>query len=138
MSEQSATSDKIGRLVEAERLKREGPTLRNVAENMRTIAVLVAMFVAVGVLFRVPNIGAKALALLWGGWTLIYTLLAAFQSGLLFALALFRLPVVDGLTSRTSLLGRVVANVFAALAVAFMLAAASILTTSISTVANDK
>jgi hypothetical protein len=134
MPRQSAFSSFIERFTEAERLQREGPTLKNVAENMRTLMALVAMFVAVGVLYRSPHAGIKVLALLWGAWCLTYTLLAALQAGLLFALVLLQVPLVCKVENSTTIVANVIQALFGCLVLAFMFTAVSILTASVSLV----
>ena len=75
---------KIDRLIESERLFREGATLKNVAENMRTLMVCVAMLLATGALTSNPYLSAKVVATIWAVWTLVVTVLAALQAGQLF------------------------------------------------------
>ena len=74
-------------LLELDRIFQEGATLKNVAENMRSLMVFVAMFVLVAALFKTGGLGNQVFAVVWGMWTLFYTVLASIQSGALFLVA---------------------------------------------------
>lgn len=124
----------IVRLAEFERLRREGPTLKNVGENMRTIMVMVAMFVAVGILFRQPNPFMKALAVLWGVWSMVYMLLTAIQAGFLFAAALFEFSGFRKLFDASKPAQSVITNVFSLLVLMFMLTAMLVISANLSLV----
>ena len=80
----------LEKLIDMERIDREGPTLKVVAENMRTVLACIAMLVAITLLYtREPaNLGIKIIAVLWGGWVSIYTFLALYQACFIFGIAM--------------------------------------------------
>jgi hypothetical protein len=76
------------RLIDMERLIKEGATLKNVSDNMQSIAVSVAMFVAVVFIFKSPTLSNKFIAVIWGIWIVYYALLSILQSFILFIVAI--------------------------------------------------
>jgi hypothetical protein len=86
--EETFIGKRIDRLLELQRLSREGATLKNVSDNMRALTACIAMFIAIGFAFKSPFVAAKVIALLWGCWTFVYAALACLQAGILFITAL--------------------------------------------------
>lgn len=82
---------KINSLIESERILREGPTLKNASDNLRSLTVLVAMAVAVVALLTNDKTGNPLITvtgILWGAWIAWYTLLAVAQAGMLSMIAI--------------------------------------------------
>ena len=79
---------RIDRILELPRLAQEGATLKNVSDNMRALTACIAMFIAIGLVYKSPFVAAKVIAFLWGFWTFVYAALACLQAGLLFGTAL--------------------------------------------------
>ncbi len=79
---------RIDRILELPRLAQEGATLKNVSDNMRALTACIAMFIAIGLVYKSPFFAAKVIAFLWGCWTFVYAALACLQAGLLFGTAL--------------------------------------------------
>ena len=80
----------LDKLIDMDKIEREGATLKVVAENMRTLLACIAMFVGVAALyFHNPNGWEfKCFAIFWGLWIAIYTLLAAIQTAFILTFAL--------------------------------------------------
>jgi hypothetical protein len=79
---------RIDRILELPRLAQEGATLKNVSDNMRALTACIAMFIAIGLVYKSPFVVAKVVAFMWGCWTFVYAALACLQAGLLFGTTL--------------------------------------------------
>ncbi len=81
------------RLIDCERIELEGPSLRVVTENMRSLLACTAMMAACTFLYTSePQSGVKkVIAILVGIWVAFYTLLACAQFMHLVAEAIIRL-----------------------------------------------
>jgi hypothetical protein len=79
---------RIDRILELPRLAQEGATLKNVSDNMRALTACIAMFIAIGLVYKSPFVAAKLIAFLWGCWTFLYAGFACLQAGILFGTAL--------------------------------------------------
>lgn len=108
------------RFLEVDRLAREGATLKNVAENMRTITIAVTMLIVVGLLMDVPASVIRVAAIAWGCWALVYALLAAAQAGLLSVLLLGEVALLKHILIRIGFLRGAIATGFAVLVVIIM------------------
>ncbi|WP_258015400.1 hypothetical protein, partial [Stenotrophomonas maltophilia] len=108
------------RFLEVDRLAREGATLKNVAENMRTITIAVTMLIVVGLLMDVPTSIIRVAAIAWGCWAFVYALLAAAQAGILLALVLGEVPLLKNILIRIGFLRGAIATGFAVLVVIIM------------------
>lgn len=78
----------IDRFIEAERIEKEGATLKNISDNLRSLAVVVAFSFAATALWNRPETLSKVLSILWGTWIAFVGLMTALQSGLLFLLVI--------------------------------------------------
>ncbi|MDQ7969953.1 MAG: hypothetical protein REI95_09945, partial [Oxalicibacterium faecigallinarum] len=64
------------------------------ADNLRSYPVIVVFYVAITYLWTAPTSGnipvwlPKAFSIIWGGWTLLFFMLTAAQSGVLIILAI--------------------------------------------------
>jgi TctA family transporter len=91
---------RIDRILELPRLAQEGATLKNVSDNMRALTACIAMFIAIGLVYKSPFVAAKVIAFLWGCWTFLFAALACLQAGLLFGTVLQDLDPRDYLYRR--------------------------------------
>lgn len=136
MPDKNLPTGAIERLIEVDRLAKEGASLKNVAENMRTIVVMVAMFIAIGAMLTSPHWPVRALAVVWGVWTIVYSSMATLQAGFLLVLALYELPSMRRFINSSTMTKRVVAYSFAVVTVVFMVSAFLVLATSFEVLAN--
>lgn len=108
------------RFLEIDRLAREGATLKNVAENMRTITIAVTMLIVVGLLMDIPTSVIRVAAIAWGCWALMYALLAAAQAGILFVLLLGEVVLLKRILIRIGFIRGAIATGFAMLVLIIM------------------
>jgi hypothetical protein len=78
---------KIDYLMDIERLNREGPTLKNVSDCFRSIAVCVTMLVLVSVLYKNLDNYRKIIAIVFWLWIFWYTILSSLQATFLFMMS---------------------------------------------------
>lgn len=108
-------------LIEADRIAKEGPTLKNVADNLRTLAVIVAMALVVGFMFnhKSGNIGIQITAAIWSVWIGWYGLLAVAQTSVLVMYAFMFSPIGNWLIWRSERVKSAVIWVLALLVMCF-------------------
>jgi hypothetical protein len=80
--------DLVNKLIDSERLVKEGATLKNVSDNLRSLTVLVAMFVVIVAALKMQHPLFVVAGVLWGVWISWYMFLAVAQTSLLCMLAL--------------------------------------------------
>ena len=80
--------DLVNTLIDSKRLINEGATLKNVSDNLRSLTVLVAMFVVIVALLKMQQPIFVVAGVLWGIWIAWYMFLAVAQTSLLGMLAL--------------------------------------------------
>lgn len=123
----------IDRFIDAERIEKEGPTLKNISDNLRSLAVVVAFSFAVSILWNRPETLSKVVSILWGIWIAFVGLMTILQSGLLFLLVLTEYlfkPYANKLSSNKfcSRLIPVITYFFSVIAFLFILGAVGVLT----------
>lgn len=119
---------RIDRIIEVERITREGATLKNVSDNLRALTVIVAFAFAIGLLWKEAYPAAKLVAVLWGSWLLFFTAMTILQSGFLFMVAVSDNILVPYFHKKQKL-WPFIAWLFACLTFAFIMGALGILGT---------
>lgn len=121
----------IDRLIEVERITREGATLKNVSDNIRSLTSFVAVFAVIKVIYTETLWQIQLIAILWGAWAFTYAMLASFQGGLLFISFIGENVLNKYFSKSPSLVKNTLAYIFTLLTIFFMLGAAVVISKSI-------
>jgi hypothetical protein len=136
IKEKAYLGPRLDKLLELEKLDREGATLKNVSDNMRALTACIGIFIAISLVFKTSLIQAKIIATIWGVWTAAYALLACLQSGLLFATLVQDLFLMRLLEARSERLKDCIAYIFALISVLFVIGGIVMIEASISHMIN--
>jgi hypothetical protein len=130
----------VDRMIEVERMEREGPTLKNVGDNFRTLSIMAVMWIAVFAIYNAPraNWGTIAMATIWSVALTWYTLLSVLQSGVLAMEVLMTSPLRSFIASRPEWQQQVLVLLLAMVGLSFMGAAALIVITGFSQIPRTK
>ena len=125
---------KLSRILELDRLEREGATLKNVSDNMRSLSACIAIAIASSVAANanLENAAGKIAATFWGAWAAAYAILACIQSGFIFIEALKEFLSITHIKSWPAWAKDLFAYIFGLAALVFAASAVTIISTSIA------
>lgn len=73
----------LARYLELDKVRDDGPTLKVLADNLRSYPVIVVFWLAVSYLWVTGGPVGVIVSILWGAWLLFISILIAFQSAVL-------------------------------------------------------